>query len=126
MYPGKNDLKIRFSKIQHEVLIKKRKARSSKLLEMDSHPFYTPKIQSFTNIAGIYNYSHIFFQFKVFASCSLYNSLLCIMYKIHCTMYIVKNSRLHALSSCPEFFSVGVQVVRFPRGPTPDLIVFLN
>ena len=50
--PGKNSLKMRFSKIQHEVLIKKKKTRGNKLLDMDAHPHYTPKIQCFSNIAG--------------------------------------------------------------------------
>ena len=45
-------MKMRFSKIQHEVLIKKKKTRGNKLLDMDAHPHYTPKIQCFSNIAG--------------------------------------------------------------------------
>ena len=52
MLSGKNSLKMRFAKIQHEVLIKKKKTRGNKLLEMDAHPHYTPKIQCFSNIAG--------------------------------------------------------------------------
>ena len=58
--PGKNSLKMRFAKIQHEVLIKKKKTRGNKLLDMDAHPHYTPKIQYFSNIAG----SKIFFESK--------------------------------------------------------------
>ena len=54
---NKSALKLRFSKLQHEVLIKKKKTRSNKLLDMDAHPHYTPKIQPFSNIAG---YSGIF------------------------------------------------------------------
>lgn len=49
----KSSLKMRFAKLHHEVLIKKKRTRGNKLIDMDAHPHYTNKIQHFSNISGV-------------------------------------------------------------------------